>query len=102
MGIWTKEERIENLGMNPVAANLMRTPGDYPWSSAHAHRAGKDDRFARVAPLLVLVPDWQGFLPLSSVDDMATMPRHEGTDRSLGSEGFVDKLEAVLARTLRP
>ena len=76
------------IEMNPVAANLVRTPGDYPWSSARAHLAGEDDRLARVAPLLALVADWQGFLHLTPADEVETLHRHEGTGRPLGNEGF--------------
>ena len=90
------------IEMNPVAANLVRAPGDYPWSSARAHLAGEDDRLALVAPLLGLVPDWRGFLQLTPAPEVETLHRHEGTGRPLGSKGFVDQLEATLARTLRP
>ena len=38
--------------MNPVAAKLVQDPGDYRWSSAHAHLVGQDDDLVRVLPLL--------------------------------------------------
>jgi len=34
------------IEQNPVRAGLAATPWDYPWSSAAAHVAGKDDRRA--------------------------------------------------------
>ena len=55
-----------------------------------------------MAPLLALVPDRQGLLRLSLADEVETIYRHEGPGRPLGSEGFVDKLETVLAKRLRP
>ena len=41
--------------LNPVRAKLLAEPGNYPWSSASAHLAGKDDMLVKVAPLLGLV-----------------------------------------------
>ncbi len=40
------------IKMNPVAANLVRCPGDYHWSSAQVHLAGEDATLTHVAPLL--------------------------------------------------
>ncbi len=90
------------IEMNPVAANLVRDPGDYPWSSARAHLTGVDDALVKTAPLLALNPDWQGYLQLSSADEVDLLHRHEQTGRPLGNEDFVGKIETALARTLRP
>ena len=38
--------------VNPVRAELVPTPEDWPWSSARAHLAGRDDGLVEVAPLL--------------------------------------------------
>lgn len=90
------------IEMNPVAANLVPDPGEYPWSSARAHLAGEDDALTQVAPLLAMVPNWQEFLQLSSPDEVDILHRHERTGRPLGNQHFVDRLEATLARILRP
>lgn len=90
------------IEMNPVAANLVSDPGDYPWSSARAHLAGEDDKLMQAAPLLSMVPNWSGFLQLTSPDEIALLQRHERTGRPLGSESFLDTLEADLSRPLRP
>ena len=37
---------------NPVRARLVAHAQDWPWSSARAHLAGRDDALVRVAPLL--------------------------------------------------
>jgi hypothetical protein len=37
---------------NPVRGALVRRPQDWAWSSLRAHRAGHDDRFVTVGPLL--------------------------------------------------
>lgn len=40
------------VALNPVRARLAERPQDWPWSSVHAHLAGKDDEVVRVKPLL--------------------------------------------------
>lgn len=88
--------------MNPVAADLVKQPGDYPWSSARAHLAGEDDLLVKVSPLLAMVGNWRRFLSLSEEDEITLLHRHERTGRPLGNDAFVDRLEDELARVLRP
>jgi putative transposase len=90
------------IEMNPVAAELVQQPGDYPWSSARAHLVGKDDRLAKVRPLLEMVPDWKSFLRLSEQEEVDKIQRHERTGRPLGNEDFVQELESRLDRILHP
>ncbi|MDA3834653.1 MAG: transposase [Spirochaetales bacterium] len=90
------------IEMNPVAARLVQRPEDYPWSSAQAHLKAEDDQLVKVAPLLQLIPDWSGFLDLSSDEEIKVIHRHERTGRPLGENGFVENLEKVLGRRLRP
>ena len=40
------------VAMNPVRARLVERAEDWPWSSARAHLAGRDDGLVEVAPLL--------------------------------------------------
>ncbi len=72
---------------------------DWPWSSARAHLAGRDDGPVRVAPLLDLVADWRIF-PAGGVDagELAAIHRHSRTGRPLGSDAFVEALESRLGR----
>ncbi|MDP8225022.1 MAG: transposase [Candidatus Lernaella stagnicola] len=42
---------------NPVRAGMLEKAGDYPWSSAAAHLAGRDDRLVLVKPLLEMIDD---------------------------------------------
>ena len=90
------------IEMNPVAADLAEQPEDYRWSSARSHLAGQDDDLTKVAPLLDLISDWKGFLHLSPPEEIDLLHRHERTGRPLGSDGFVESLEQILQRTLRP
>ena len=93
--------------INPVKARLTEVPEAWPWSSAAAHIAGRDDAVAaghwlgeRIAGW---VCTWREYL-MDRVDDElpAAMRLHESTGRPLGSRPFVEKLEALLGRKLFP
>lgn len=88
--------------LNPVRANLVSLPEDYPWSSAHAHLAGRDDVLVKVAPLLEMADDWAGILR-SDIEDktMKEIRHHERTGRPMGDGSFVERLEIVSGRLLR-
>jgi putative transposase len=89
--------------MNPVRARMVDRPGSYPWSSASAHLAGKNDALVKASPLLEIVGDWQAFLsdpPANGV--VKTLQHHERTGRPLGDEGFLNRLEGLLNRVLKP
>lgn len=88
--------------MNPVAAGMTALPGEYPWSSAAAHLAGKDDQLVAVKPLLDIVSNWQGFLALTNEEELALLKKHERSGRPLGDVSFVERLEGELERLLRP
>ena len=90
------------IEMNPVAVKLAGHPGEYRWSSARAHLDGRNDGLVQVAPLLGMVTDWKNFLTLSPEEEVDTIHRHERTGRPLGGHGFIDNLEGLLGRRLRP
>jgi putative transposase len=90
------------IEMNPVAGELAQDPGEYRWSSAHAHLTGQDDDLVQAKPLLELVPDWRRFLTLTPEEEVDLLHRHESTGRPLGEESFIDELEIVAKRILRP
>jgi putative transposase len=88
--------------MNPVAAGMVASPEDHPWSSARAHLMVQDDKLTKVEPLLSMVGNWSDFLSLSSEYEMTTFRKHERSGRPLGDESFVNNIEVLLARSLRP
>ena len=88
--------------MNPVAAGIVERPEEYPWSSASAHLMAHDDKLMKAQPLLSMVGNWRAFLSLSSEDEITTLRKHERSGRPLGKETFIDKVEALLERSLRP
>lgn len=86
--------------LNPVRAQLAPRAHDWPWSSARAHLAGRDD-LVQVQPLLALAPDWSAFLAERLDDaDHEAIRASERTGRPLGSARFVARLEQRLDRPL--
>lgn len=89
--------------LNPVRAGLVPSAQQWPWSSARAHLAGRDDRLVKVAPLLAMVADWNAFLQSAVPEEELTQIRRHGrTGRPLGDETFVGRLEGLVGRVLKP
>ncbi len=89
--------------LNPVRARLVESPAEWPWSSARAHLSGRDDCLAKVAPLLAMVDNWQGLLDSALPDeDLKKLRGHGRTGRPLGDEGFLERLEGLIGRVLKP
>ena len=86
---------------NPVRAGLAKRAEDWPWSSARAHLAGRDDDLVRVGPLLERYPDWRAHMD-QDLDEatLASLRRHGRTGRPLGSASFLGRLETMLGRRL--
>jgi len=88
--------------LNPVRAGLCERPEDWPWSSARAHLAGFDDRLVSVRPFLEIAGDWRSYLDQDDVEDaLEAIREHSRTGRPLGSESFVEGLEAITGRSLK-
>ena len=87
--------------MNPVRAGLVANAADWPWSSARAHLAGRDDGVVSVAPLLDRIPDFAGLLA-SEADEPAVMAirRSRSTGRPVGAADWLGALEASTGREL--
>jgi len=58
---------------------------------------------SNVAPLLAMVDNWQGLLD-SAVreEDIEELRAHGRTGRPLGNETFLDRLEGLIGRVLKP
>lgn len=94
------------VALNPVRAGLVGRAEDWPWSSAQAHLAGKDDALVSVAPLLERYDD---FASLLDEDRMAAdgpawsaLRRSEATGRPVGSERWIAALEQTTGRAIAP
>ncbi len=89
--------------LNPVRAGLVADAADWPWSSARAHLSGRDNRLVKVTPLLAMVGDWKAFLN-SAVreEEVRDLQEHSRSGRPLGSATFLERLENIVGRVLRP
>jgi putative transposase len=89
--------------LNPVRAKLVDRAREWPWSSAKAHLLGRDDRLVKVAPLLAMVGNWRAFLRSAiSEEELRDLREHGRTGRPLGSSAFLDRLERLVGRVLKP
>ena len=89
--------------LNPVRAKLAAHAAEWPWSSARAHLSGRDDRLVKVAPLLAMVGGWEGFLKSAlREEELRELRDHGRTGRPLGDETFLDRLETLVGRQLKP
>jgi putative transposase len=90
------------IELNPLRANMVKDPKEYPWSSARAHLTGEDDKLVKVAPLLELVPSWSELLSSwVNEDEAGSFRHHEKTGRPMGAGGFVDSLGKLTGRDLQ-
>ena len=93
---------VRYVERNPVRARLCARPQDWPWSSAAAHLAGREDVLVTVRPLLELVRDWEAFIGEADDEKLNELLRgHASTGRPLGADSFVESLERRLARPLK-
>ena len=90
------------VALNPVRAGLVATPEDWPWSSARAHLAGRDDGLVEVAPLLERCGG--RFADLAEEPDpakIAALRAAETIGRPLGAGAFLDRVAGLTGRATR-
>ena len=86
---------IRYVEENPVRARLASSPTDWPWSSAYHRLCNKNDP---EFPHLCSEHIGTTVEPLPA----ELLKKHTQTGRSLGNESFIDHLEGVYQRSLRP
>ncbi len=96
---------VRYVESNPVRARLSVRAEEYPWSSARAHCAGLSD------PLLDEkrpygdweIDDWSAWLTEDEdAERLRALRRCTTSGRPCGADGFIDRLESRLGRSLRP
>ena len=93
---------VRYVELNPVRAGLCRLPGDWPWSSVHAHLKGKDDSLVSVGPMLDRVNNWSAYLAIKEKEgEFEWIRQHARTGRPVGSNAFMNQLEFLTGRCLR-
>ena len=89
--------------LNPLRARLVGSAAEWPWSSARAHLWGRDDPLVKVGPLLAMVGDWQGLLDSAlREEELEELRGHGRTGRPLGDGTFLERLEGIVGRVLKP
>ncbi len=87
---------------NPVAAGLVTTATEYPWSSARTHTLGLPNPLLSPCFLTQQITDWAAFL--ASAEDARTTRHLEHqvrTGRPYGSEDFLASLERQVGQRVR-
>ena len=89
---------------NPVRAGLVGRAWDYKWSSAAAHtRALKDALLSGRWPSKQRLKQWRELLTEAEDDTKLEEIRlNTRTGRPLGTERFIDKVEGLLGKIVRP
>lgn len=98
---WSAVRYVEQ---NPVRAGLVEHAWDYPWSSAAGHCGfRKDPLLSGDLELADNIGDWQAWLGEPEVETTLTkLRRSTATGRPAGNDSFINRLEKLLGRTLRP
>jgi putative transposase len=94
------------IELNPVRAGLVPHPLEYPWSS-HAHYAvaARNPLITRHALLNELAGDVMllaGFQAEISPNVLARIRTAVNRGWALGTDDFLDRVEGVLGRSIRP
>ena len=93
---------VRYVELNPVRAGIVKYPQDYTWSSAQFHILGTPNSVLSHFYLLDEISDWKKYL--SQEEDLLetkAIRRHTESGRPLGSESFMNQLEAQVKRKLR-
>jgi putative transposase len=98
--LWAAVRYIER---NPVRASLIERAQDYQWSSAAAHCGLRQDPLiSPELPAYGVVRDWGAWL--ADEDEAVSMEirRQTHTGRPCGSQSFIERIETLLGRSVRP
>jgi putative transposase len=95
---------VRYVSLNPVRAKLVPQAQNWRWSSVAAHLSGQDDKLVKVAPVLDRYGDFADLLNDSSGDESGfkCLRQSETTGRPLGGDAWVERLEIMTGKTLKP
>jgi putative transposase len=95
---------VRYVSLNPVRAGLVERAQDWPWSSAACHLSGRSSELVKVAPVLERYGDFATFLDQEEglSEAFRVLRQSETTGRPLGSGSWVEKLEVLTGRQLKP
>jgi putative transposase len=94
---------VRYVSLNPVRARLVARAQDWRWSSVAAHLAEKDDELVKVAPVLERYGRFADFVDMASdAEQWRRLRMAETSGRPLGSDAWLEALEAQTGRALKP
>jgi putative transposase len=87
---------------NPVRSGLVKSPSDWPWSSARGNLGLADDRLIAGQPALQLISDWHTYLSgPENEQELNKLRRVTGTGRPTGDSRFIQTIESMSGRRIR-
>jgi putative transposase len=94
---------LRYVSLNPVRARLVARAQDWRWSSVRAHLNGRSDGITAIGPIRQRFPRFVDFLNAETDDDAFERLRQaESIGRPLGNTRFLDRVERVTRRQVRP
>lgn len=94
---------VRYVERNPVRVGLVKRAEDYPFSSARAHIHKTKDKVLSDNFMLSEIKNWASFLAKEDDErERRLFQRHSRIGRPLGQEGFIEKLEELTGRILKP
>lgn len=99
---------VAYIELNPVRAGLVTRPWEYTWSSAAAHcgDGGDPSGLLTLSAWFERIPakEWRATLmTIAKLDEPVEQLRlHTQTGRPLGDDTFLNRIEALVGRRVRP
>jgi len=95
---------VRYVEQNPVRAGLVSRAEEYPWSSAAGHTGRRVDALlSDRLGLLSGIENWADWLRGGDdTERLARLRLYTRTGRPLGAEAFIDQVESLTRRELRP
>ncbi|MFC1736031.1 transposase [Candidatus Hydrogenedentota bacterium] len=98
--LWAAVRYVER---NPVRAGIVEKAEEFSWSSAAGHCGLKEDKLlAGEFPPVGVVDDWPTWLADEDPAYIEAVRKHTHTGRPCGSRTFLEGLEELLGKRLRP
>jgi len=86
---------------NPVRAQIVKQPWEYPWSSAQANIKKEKDNIVDNNFIREEIKNWAEYISQEEdQNDLLLFRNHSNTGRPLGDKKFIDLLEEITGRTL--
>lgn len=94
---------VRYIERNPVRAGIVNRATDYACSSARPHCGMRSDSILSDISTLMNIGGWAAWLDdEQDPGEVDTLRHHTRTGRPLGREAFLDLLESIRSRPVRP